>query len=97
MNILDRLKYKIIRLNNSQEKQIYQDIYDSLRTSISYLADKTNNSESNLIERIHFDIETFYEYKSINFYTTLNNHKIKFLLEFKLYNNHYEFMFPNGR
>ncbi len=98
MNILDRLTYKISKINNPQEKQMYQDIHEYLRAVISCIACEVKNSESNITERIEFNVKTFQTYKSITFYITLDNHEVKFLLEFKLYNDgNYTFVFPNGR
>lgn len=92
MNILDRLTCKINQLNNSQEKQMYQDIYDYLSAMIDYVAETTQTSKSNLTERIEFDIDFLWdECRSIIFYTTLDNHEKKYLLRFDLWHTHYEF------
>jgi hypothetical protein len=94
MNILDRLTYKIIQLNNPQEKQMYQDIYDYLSAVIDCVAKTTQTSKSNLTERIEFDIDFLWdECRSIIFYTTLDNHEKKYLLRFDLWHTHYEFQF----
>lgn len=91
MNILDRLAYKINHLINPQEKQMYQDIYTNLLVVSDSVAKLTNNLISDLVERIEFDIDFLWdECRSIIFYTTLNNHKIQFLLRFNLYHTHYE-------
>ena len=94
MNILDRLTYKINHLINSQEKQMYQDIYDNLSAVIDYVAKTTLTSKSNLTERIEFDIDFLWdECRSIIFYTTLNNYEKKYLLRFDLWHTHYEFQY----
>ena len=94
MNILDKLTYKISKINNPQEKQMYQDIYDNLSAVINYVAKTTQTSESNLTERIEFDIDFLWdECRSIIFYTTLNNHEKKYLLRFDLWHTHYEFQY----
>lgn len=92
MNILDRLTYKII--NNPQEKQMYQDIYDNLSAVIDYIAKTTQISESNLTERIEFDIDFLWdECRSLIFYTTLDNYEKKYLMRFDLWHSHYEFQY----
>lgn len=94
MNILDRLTYKISKINNPQEKQTYQDIYDNLSAVIDYVAKTTLTSKSNLTERIEFDIDFLWdECRSIIFYTTLNNYEKKYLLRFDLWHTHYEFQY----
>ena len=57
MNILDRLTYKISKINNPQEKQMYQDIYTNLLVVSDSVAKLTNNLISDLVERIEFDID----------------------------------------
>ena len=80
MNILDRLTYKISKINNPQEKRMYQDIYDNLSAVIDYVAKTTQTSESNLTERIEFDIDFLWdECRSLIFYTTLDNYEKKYL------------------
>lgn len=91
MNILDRLTYKISQINNPQEKQMYQDICTNLLIAIHKVWKRTKTSESDLMNRIEFHVKTYWDYKSIEFYTTLNNHKIQYLLIFNLYHTHYEF------
>ncbi len=94
MNILDRLTYKISQINNPQEKQMYQDIYDNLSAVIDYVAKTTLTGKSNLTERIEFDIDFLWdECRSIIFYTTLNNYEKKYLLRFDLWHTHYEFQY----
>ncbi len=94
MNILDRLTYKISQINNPQEKQMYQDIYDNLSAVIDYVAKTTLTSESNLTERIEFDIDFLWdECRSLIFYTTLDNYEKKYLLRFDLWHTHYEFQY----
>lgn len=94
MNILDRLTYKISKINNPQEKQMYQDIYDNLYAVIDYVAKTTQTSESNLTERIEFDIDFLWdECRSLIFYTTLDNYEKKYLLRFDLWHTHYEFQY----
>ena len=94
MNILDRLTYKINHLINSQEKQMYQDIYDNLSAVIDYVAKTTLTSKSNLTERIEFDIDFLWdECRSLIFYTTLDNYEKKYLLRFDLWHTHYEFQY----
>ncbi len=94
MNILDRLTYKINHLINSQEKQMYQDIYDNLSAVIDYVAKTTPTSKSNLTERIEFDIDFLVdECRSLIFYTTLDNYEKKYLLRFDLWHTHYEFQY----
>lgn len=94
MNILDRLTYKISKINNPQEKRMYQDIYDNLSAVIDYVAKTTLTSESNLTERIEFDIDFLWdECRSIIFYTTLNNNEKKYLMRFNLWYTHYEFQY----
>ena len=94
MNILDRLTYKISKINNLQEKRMYQDIYDNLSAVIDYVAKTTLTSKSNLTERIEFDIDFLWdECRSIIFYTTLNNYEKKYLLRFDLWHTHYEFQY----
>ena len=94
MNILDRLIYKISKINNPQEKQMYQDIYDNLSTVIDYVAKTTQTSESNLTERIEFDIDFLWdECRSLIFYTTLDNYEKKYLLRFDLWYTHCEFKY----
>lgn len=78
MNILDRITYKISKINNLQEKQMYQDIYDNLSTVIDYVAKATQISKSNLTEHIKFDIDFLRdECRSLIFYTTLDNYEKK--------------------
>ena len=94
MNILDRLTYKISQINNPQEKQMYQDIYDNLSAVIDYVAKTTQTSKSNLTERIEFDIDFLWdECRSLIFYTTLDNYEKKYLLRFDLWHTHYEFQY----
>lgn len=94
MNILDRLTYKISKINNPQEKRMYQDIYDNLSAVIDYVAKTTLTSESNLTERIEFDIDFLWdECRSLIFYTTLNNNEKKYLMRFDLWYTHYEFQY----
>lgn len=93
MNILDRLTYKISQINNPQEKQMYQDIYTNLLIAIHKVWERAETSKSHLIDRIEFNVETYWDYKSIEFRTTLDNHKIQFLLRFNLYHTHYEFQY----
>ena len=94
MNVLDRLTYKISQINNPQEKQMYQDIYDNLSAVIDYVAKTTQTSESNLTERIEFDIDFLWdECRSVIFYTTLDNYEKKYLLRFDLWHTHYEFQY----
>ena len=94
MNILDRLTYKISQINNLQEKQMYQDIYDNLSAVIDYVAKTTLTSESNLTERVEFDIDFLWdECRSLIFYTTLDNYEKKYLLRFDLWHTHYEFQY----
>jgi hypothetical protein len=94
MNILDRLTYKISKINNLREKRMYQDIYDNLSAVIDYVAKTTLTSESNLTERIEFDIDFLWdECRSIIFYTTLNNNEKKYLMKFDLWHTHYEFQY----
>lgn len=94
MNILDRLIYKISKINNPQEKQMYQDIYDNLSAVIDYVAKITQTSESNLTEHIEFDVDFLWdEYRSLIFYTTLDNYEKKYLLRFDLWHTHYEFQY----
>lgn len=89
MNILDRLTYKISQINNSQEKQMYQDIYTNLLTVSDSVAKLTNNLISDLVERIEFDIDFLWdEGRSLIFYTTLNNHEKKHLMRFNLWHTH---------
>lgn len=89
MNILDRLTYKISQINNPQEKQMYQDIYDNLSAVIDYVAKTTQTSESNLTERIEFDIDFLWdECRSLIFYTTLDNYEKKYLMRFDLWHTH---------
>ena len=94
MNILDRLTYKISKINNLQEKRMYQDIYDNLSAVIDYVAKITQTSESNLTERIEFDIDFLWdECRSLIFYTTLDNYEKKYLMRFDLWHTHYEFQY----
>lgn len=94
MNILDKLTYKIIKTNNPQEKRMYQDIYDNLSAVIGSVAKMTSSSESNLTERIEFDIDFLWdECRSLIFYTTLDNHEKKYLMRFDLWHTHYEFQY----
>ena len=94
MNILDRLTYKISKINNLQEKRMYQDIYDNLSAVIDYVAKTTLTSESNLTERVEFDIDFLWdECRSLIFYTTLDNYEKKYLLRFDLWHTHYEFQY----
>ena len=94
MNILDRLTYKISQINNPQEKRMYQDIYNNLSAVIDYVAKTTLTSESNLTERIEFDIDFLWdECRSLIFYTTLDNYEKKYLLRFDLWHTHYEFQY----
>lgn len=94
MNILDKLTYKIIKTNNPQEKRMYQDIYDNLSAVIGRVAKMTSSSESNLTERIEFDIDFLWdECRSLIFYTTLDNHEKKYLMRFDLWRTHYEFQY----
>lgn len=97
MNILDRFTYKISKIskiNNPQEKQMYQDIYDNLSAVIDYVAKTTLTSESNLTERVEFDIDFLWdECRSLIFYTTLDNYEKKYLLRFDLWHTHYEFQY----
>ena len=94
MNILDRLTYKISKINNLQEKRMYQDIYDNLSAVIDYVAKTTLTSESNLTERVEFDIDFLWdECRSLIFYTTLDNYEKKYLLRFDLWHTHYEFRY----
>ena len=94
MNILDRLTDKINQLNNSQEKQMYEDIYTNLLAVSDSVAKLTNNFISDLVERIEFDIDFLWdECRSIIFYTTLDNHEKKYLLRFDLWHTHYEFQY----
>jgi hypothetical protein len=93
MNILDRLTYKINQMNNPQEKQMYQDIYTNLLIAIHKVWERAETSKSHLTDRIEFNIETYWDYKSIEFRTTLDNHKIQYLLRFNLYHTHYEFQY----
>ena len=94
MNILDRLTYKISKINNPQEKRMYQDIYDNLSAVIDYVAKTTPTSESNLTERVEFDIDFLWdECRSLIFYTTLDNYEKKYLLRFDLWHTHYEFQY----
>lgn len=94
MNILDRLTYKISKINNLREKRMYQDIYDNLSAVIDYIAKTTLTSESNLTERVEFDIDFLWdECRSIIFYTTLDNYEKKYLFRFDLWHTHYEFQY----
>lgn len=94
MNILDKLTYKIIKTNNPQEKRMYQDIYDNLSAVIGRVAKMTLTSESNLTQRIEFDIDFLWdECRSLIFYTTLDNHEKKYLMRFDLWHTHYEFQY----
>lgn len=94
MNILDRLTYKISQINNPQEKQMYQGIYDNLSAVIDYVAKTTQTSESNLTERIEFDIDFLWdECRSLIFYTTLDNYEKKYLMRFDLWHTHHEFQY----
>lgn len=94
MNILDRLTYKINQINNPQEKRMYQDIYDNLSAVIDYVAKTTLTSESNLTERIEFDIDFLWdECRSLIFYTTLDNYEKRYLLRFDLWHTHYDFQY----
>lgn len=94
MNILDKLTYKIIKTNNPQEKRMYQDIYDNLSAVIGRVAKMTSSSESNLTQRIEFDIDFLWdECRSLIFYTTLDNHEKKYLMRFDLWHTHYEFQY----
>lgn len=94
MNILDRLTYKISKINNPQKKQMYQDIYDNLSAVIDYVAKTTPTSESNLTEHVEFDIDFLWdECRSLIFYTTLDNYEKKYLLRFDLWHTHYEFQY----
>lgn len=94
MNILDRLTYKISKINNPQEKQMYQDIYTNLLVVSDSVAKLTNNLISDLVERIEFDIDFLWdECRSIIFYTTLNNHEKKYLMRFDLWHTYYEFQY----
>lgn len=94
MNILDKLTYKIIKINNPQEKRMYQDIYDNLSAVIGRVAKMTSTSESNLTQRIEFDIDFLWdECRSLIFYTTLDNHEKKYLMRFDLWHTHYEFQY----
>lgn len=94
MNILDKLTYKIIKTNNPQEKRMYQDIYDNLSEVIGCVAKMTSTSESNLTQRIEFDIDFLWdECRSLIFYTTLDNHEKKYLMRFDLWHTHYEFQY----
>lgn len=94
MNILDKLTYKIIKVNDPQEKRMYQDIYNNLSAVIDYVAKTTLTSESNLTERIEFDIDFLWdECRSLIFYTTLDNYEKKYLLRFDLWHTHYEFQY----
>ena len=94
MNILDRLTYKISKINNPQEKRMYQDIYNNRSAVIDYVAKTTLTSESNLTERIEFDIDFLWdECRSLIFYTTLDNYEKRYLLRFDLWHTHYEFQY----
>ncbi len=94
MNILDKLTYKIIKVNDPQEKRMYQDIYDNLSAVIGRVAKMTSTSESNLTQRIEFDIDFLWdECRSLIFYTTLDNHEKKYLMRFDLWHTHYEFQY----
>lgn len=94
MNILDKLTYKITKTNNPQEKRMYQDIYDNLSAVIGRVAKMTSTSESNLTQRIEFDIDFLWdECRSLIFYTTLDNHEKKYLMRFDLWRTHYEFQY----
>ena len=89
MNILDRLTYKIGKINNPQEKQMYQDIYDNLLIAIHEVWERAETSKSHLIDRIEFDIDFLWdECRSLIFYTTLDNHEKKYLLRFDLWHTH---------
>lgn len=92
MNILDRLTYKIGKINNPQEKQMYQDIYTNLLIAIHKVWERAETSKSHLIDRIQFDIDFLRDdYRSIIFYTTLDNYEKKYLLRFDLWHTHYAF------
>ena len=94
MNILDKLTYKISKINNLQEKQMYQDFYDNLSVVIGYVAKTTSTSESNLTERVEFDMDFFGdECRSLIFYITLDNYEKRYLLRFDLWHTHYEFQY----
>ena len=94
MNILDRLTYKINKINNPQEKQMYQDIYDNLSAVIDYITKTTQTSKSHLIDRIQFDIDFLWdECRSLIFYTTLDNYEKRYLLRFDLWHSHYEIQY----
>lgn len=94
MNILDRLTYKISQINNPQEKQMYQDIYNNLLITIHEVWKTTYTSKSDLTERIEFDIDFLWDKcRSLIFYTTLDNHEKKYLLRFDLWHTHYNFKY----
>ena len=97
MNILDKLTHKINQVKDSQEKRMYEDIYDSLMLSCKLVAEEKNNNMSDLIKRITFDSWLQSTYCGmICFYTTLNDGTIICLFRFNLYENHYDLQFING-
>ena len=94
MNILDKLTYKISKINNLQEKQMYQDIYTNLLIAIHKVWERAETSKSHLADRIQFDIDFLRDdCRSIIFYTTLDNHEKKYLMRFDLWHTHYEFQY----
>ena len=60
-----------------------------MKRVIDYVAKTTQTSESNLVERIKFDIDFLWdECRSLIFYTTLDNYEKKYLMRFDLWHTH---------